>query len=295
MSYRNLGPYLLQRFPPIGMALFVILFLTVKRLAHVADATAFSFLWTDVLGLVAVISFFFRLRVFDEQKDYKDDLIHYPDRILQSGKITIRELRNIAIGGGILEITWSYLSGGTSCLLLWTLTFGYSLAMRYEFGISTWLKPRLVLYAFSHMLIMPLVIAWVWSGHTLITRDTGLLGLLMALSLTGGFAFELARKIHAPQAEKAGITTYSSLLGMGGSVAAVLGVLLTGTGILSLLFAQTQLPAWTQGLMWGFLAGTAAVYLWAVLKQAERSFRLGEILVSLFMLLSYSLLLILLP
>ena len=57
--------------------------------------------------MAAVISFFFRLRVFDELKDYELDLQNHPQRVLQSGRITLRKLFRISLGGSVLEAAWS--------------------------------------------------------------------------------------------------------------------------------------------------------------------------------------------
>ncbi len=195
MKFQNLYKYLKQRFPIINMVLFAILFLTVYSVARSYNwLTSAGFRPIDYLGIFSCIFFFFRLRVFDEIKDYDMDVINHPDRILQSGQITLKELKVIAVAGTLIELAWS-LSMGLPTFLAWLAAFSFSVLMRYEFFIPTILKKNLLVYAISHMLIMPLIILWIWTAYSP-TTNSGYY-LLAILSLLGGFSFELARKIHS--------------------------------------------------------------------------------------------------
>ncbi len=59
------------------------------------------------LGALATVSFFFRLRVFDEEKDYALDAVNHPQRVLQTGRVTLPPLRALAWVGAALELVWS--------------------------------------------------------------------------------------------------------------------------------------------------------------------------------------------
>lgn len=98
MKIRALAAYLHERFPLVNMALFVVLFLTVRAVATLACSvgrcTPQLASWLlDAVGALATISFFFRLRVFDEEKDFALDLQNHPQRVLQTGRVTLRQLR----------------------------------------------------------------------------------------------------------------------------------------------------------------------------------------------------------
>lgn len=289
MTIRALGAYLRERFPPVNMALFAILFLTVYAVARATQpaATALAdFGPREVLGIVAVISFFFRLRVFDEIKDYAADAVNFPERVLQSGRVTLEQLQGLAWAGLALEIGWSGWLGWP-VLLAWGLALGYSLVMRYEFFAPSWLRARLVLYALTHLLIMPLLIGWVWSAYAarpLLTPPLLLLGLL---SLLGGLAFEIARKIKPAPDERPGVDSYSRTLGYGGAIAAVLLVLLAGSAVQAVLLRLLAARAWPFALMAGLLAATAAAYALSWRRPAAGPLKVAELLVSLFMLTSY--------
>ena len=209
MTLKNLVAYLQERFPFVNMALFAILFATVFTVAGRAavgpGAPLLRFGLGELLGMGAAVAFFFRLRVFDEIKDFASDAVLYPRRVLQSGRVSLRALQRLAWAGAALEAAWS-LHRGWPAAGAWLLVLAYSLLMRYEFGVPAWLRARLLLYAVSHMLIMPLVIGWLWLAYApgpLFWSAGG--GLLALLSLLGGFAFELARKIKTPGAERGGL------------------------------------------------------------------------------------------
>jgi hypothetical protein len=291
MTIRHFTAYLGQRFPPVNMGLFAILFLTVWSVATF-DATGQGparFRWLEVGGIAATISFFFRLRVFDEIKDYAADAVNHPQRVLQRGLVTLRQLQWLAWLGALGELAWSARMGWAA-LGGWGLALGYSLLMRYEFGVSEFLKKRLVLYAFSHMLIMPLVVYWLWQACQLLQPDWAApprFWLLAALSLLGGFAFELARKTHAPAAEQPGIDSYSRTLGYRGAIGAVLLVLLVGIVVQSVLLGQLRAGAVPFGLLAALFGFTLLLYSRAARQPEEKLLRRAELLVSLFMLSSY--------
>jgi len=291
MNFKNLTAYLQERFPFVNMALFAILFATVFTVAGHATARPKGSLPPfgpgEWLGMVATISFFFRLRVFDEIKDYASDAVLYPQRVLQSGRVSLRELQGLAWGGAVLELAWSLYQGWPAALA-WLLTLAYSLLMRYEFGVPAWLRARLLLYAVSHMLIMPLVISWLWLAYASEPLFWSAGGVLLALlSLLGGFAFELARKIKTPAAERNGVDSYSKTLGYGGAIGVTVLVLLGNAVVQARLFWQLETGHWPFYLLAGLLLLTVATYTVALLRPQEKLVRGAELLVSLAMLVSY--------
>ena len=291
MTINGFWAYLRERFPVVNMALFAILFATVFGVAGRAVGGAGAFPpalgWVEIGGMAATISFFFRLRVFDEIKDFASDAVLHPARVLQSGRVTLGALRALAWAGAGLELAWSAHRGGPA-VLGWGLLFGYSLLMRYEFGAPAWLRARLLLYAGTHMLIMPLVIGWLWLAYAPAAQfGPGGGGLLALLSLLGGFAFELARKIRTPAAERAGVDSYSRALGYGGAVAAVLLVLLASAGAQTWLLARLGAGAGAFGLLAALLLAIAAAYGVALWRPREKLLRAAEKLVSLALLGSY--------
>ncbi|TGE06645.1 UbiA prenyltransferase family protein [Hymenobacter fodinae] len=280
---RAFAAYLQERFPPVNMALFAIVFLAVRAMAVAAGGAA-GFGWREAVGIGASISFFYRLRVFDEYKDYASDAEHHPQRVLQTGRVTLRQLGVVAALGSVGELLWSAAMGPLA-VVGWGLATGYSLLMRYEFGVGHWLRPRLLLYAATHLFVMPLVILWLWWALTGAGHLPPVFGLLAALSLLGGLAFEIARKIRP--VEVPGLDSYSRALGYGGAILAVLVVLLAGVLVQARLLQMLQagpVPMAVLGLLYLLTVGH---YFRAWRQPTAPRLKQAELLTSLFMLLSY--------
>jgi 4-hydroxybenzoate polyprenyltransferase len=293
MKFRNLGAYLQERFAPVNIGLFVVLFCTVRGVATWASAPyqhllmpAGGLAWA-ALGALATVSFFFRLRVFDEEKDFAQDALTHPQRVLQTGRVTLPQLRRLAWVGALLELGWS-VAQGRATLLLWAVALGYSLLMRAEFGVGAWLRKRLVVYALSHMLIMPLVVLWLFSAYApRLALGGEYLPLLLLLSLLGGFSFELARKLHAPAAERAGVDSYSRALGYGPALSLTVVVVLAGGAVQALLLHGLHARWGAYAVLWLLLASGLALYSTAARRPHEARLRQAEKVVSLVMLTSY--------
>src|SRR5690606_183321 len=112
-----------------------------------------------------LLCFFFHLRVFDEHKDFEEDLRFHPERVLQRGVITLRDLRLLAGLAIITEFTSASILGPAAVLAL-TVAFLFSLLMMREFFVGEWLKRHFLVYATSHMLIMPLLSLMIFSFTT---------------------------------------------------------------------------------------------------------------------------------
>lgn len=286
MNKTNIADYFKERFPLVNMLLFAILFMTVHSVAGYFSVSNSNDVFKITIGIIATISFFFRLRVFDEIKDFKIDAINHPGRVLQSGRVSIRQLITISVVLSIFEISWSILCGFPT-LLCWLIALAYSLLMRYEFFIGDFLKKRLIIYACTHMLVMPLIILWIWSGFYEEGLQHSALYILAALSLTGGFSFEIARKIHVANAESPTVDSYSKSMGFWPAIICVLTLLFVGILIQSYLLYLIKSRIWAYLIIIALYTATCIVYA-SLKKQAlEKKLRLAEILVSLFMLLSY--------
>jgi 4-hydroxybenzoate polyprenyltransferase len=235
--------YLLERFPPLNGLMFFILFATAYILSpyFAAPNQPVSFGLSFFAGFLAVYCFFFRLRVFDEHKDYEKDCIYHPQRVLQSGLISLNNLKVVAFIGLMLEAGISLWFSPT-VFLWWLVAFVYSLLMAKEFFVSRWLEPRLVLYALSHMLIMPVMVLWMCSMALTEGAIPSQLYILCLLCFFSGMAFEICRKIKAPEDEVDGVPTYSQILGIRGATNAALTCLIVSALLLSYLLYKIDGP-----------------------------------------------------
>ena len=267
------------------MVLFAILFINVYALASYFSTRPINFNSKNCLGIIAFISFFFRLRVFDEVKDYKIDQINHPDRVLQSGRVSLNQLFLISAVLSLSELVWSFWSGPLT-VICWLIALGYSLLMRYEFFAGRFLSKRLFLYACTHLLIMPFVMVWIWSAFDHELHHPALY-LLAGISLLCGFSFELARKIHAPAAERETVDSYSKSMGYINSIFCVLLVLLAGVFVQCRILYSIEAHLLTYIAISLLYLAIVFLYIKVVKRPDEKKIRFAELLVSLFMVISY--------
>lgn len=286
IKFKYLISYLNERFPLVNMLLFVILYamvFSVYNMTEELNSHSFGF---HIVGVLAVISFFFRLRVFDELKDYKLDLINHPHRVLQSGKINLKTLQLIGLLGFIVQIYWVF-HAGNAAIIFWLLAYAYAVLMRYEFFVPVFLNKNLLLYAISHMIIMPLIIVWVWMSQSNEFYVNVELFYLLALGLVSGFAFEIARKTRAPEAERETVDSYSKQIGLKNAQYLILFLCFCMMISLMLLFMRLHVPIYLYIII-------SFAYLWIVWeysqtikKPKEDKLRKNEKKVSLMMLIAY--------
>lgn len=286
MEIKHLYAYSKERFPAVNMALFAILFTTVMCIATYTMGKTVQFGVNEILGCLAVISFFFRLRVFDEIKDYDIDLINHPHRVLQTGRVTIKDLCAVSIAFGVIEVGWS-LMNGIETLVAWTCALFFAVLMRHEFFVGKFLKKYLFIYAVSHMMIMPLVIYWVWSAYASVSFNYSLL-LLSSLSVVSGFAFEIARKIKLEGDERSSVDSYSKIVGYANAVFLVLLILLIGVLDQFALLQSLNARLWPFLLIGVLYIVIALLYVSALIRPHREKLKLSELMVSLFMLFSYA-------
>jgi 4-hydroxybenzoate polyprenyltransferase len=200
---------------------------------------------TTLLGAVTLFCFFFHLRVFDEHKDYAEDLVHYPHRILQSGLVSLRDLRLL---GGIAiaaEIVLAALRG-SAAFVAWLAAFLFSLLMLKEFFAREWLKRHFLVYATSHLLVMPLLALMVFSFTTGRWPWEAPLwfGVYAWVGFFVTFNWEVSRKIRAPEDEVAGVETYTRIFGTYGAAYLVLLIRVIDTAVVALVGWHLGLSPW---------------------------------------------------
>jgi 4-hydroxybenzoate polyprenyltransferase len=108
--------------------------------------------------------------------------------------------------------------------------------MAKEFFVRDWIRPRILLYAFSHMLVMPLVALWTASMSSAEAARSMTVWVFAALAFLGGLAFEVARKIRSPKDEHPMADSYTQSLGVSHAstllTAVVFGAALVATALM---------------------------------------------------------------
>lgn len=255
---RRLAAYLAERFPVLGHGILIFAYYSSSQfLAHTLTEPGrpMHYDLSSLLGALTLFCFFFHLRVFDEHKDYAEDCVHYPHRVLQSGAITLRDLKilgGIAITLQIAFCAWR----GMPALAAWSMAFLFSLLMLKEFFVRDWLKDHFLAYATSHMLIMPLLSLLVFSFATGRWPWTAPSWYWMYawVGFFVTFNWEVSRKIRAPEDEIEGVDTYTRIFGTYGAAYVVLLIRVIDTALVSLV-------GWHLGLSPWFYAALVALFV----------------------------------
>ena len=244
---RRFFAWVQERFPLPNALLFFALwaaaFLSGRALA-VPDGASLTLNPYHAVGFLGAWSYFLLLRVYDEHKDYELDMLNYPNRVLQSGLITLGHLKVAGVVAVVAQLgTTLWLGDGFGPALWWWMAvMVWSALMAREFFIGEWLEQRLVLYAFSHMLSMPL--ALLWMAH-MGARGRWLppeIGWLAGAAFFSGAAFEVTRKLRAPSEERETVDSYARELGLRtGSVVVLVFLALSVGGQLMLLASVREL------------------------------------------------------
>lgn len=229
------GQYLLERFHPArnGLAALIL-------------AAGLAFSYTGTVGypapldlslaatIVLVVGMFLILRICDELKDAEDDARHRPSRPVPRGLVSLGELRNVAIGVGVVQ-AFVLLVEAPGLWVLLVSTWGWVVLMTFEFGAGAWLKRRPVVYLLSHMMVMPFIAMLamgVASGSLMVLIDP-VAWFLAAIAFSCGIVMEIGRKVWDEEIE--GVETYSRLWGRSGAAARWL-IVVASTTVLVALF-----------------------------------------------------------
>jgi 4-hydroxybenzoate polyprenyltransferase len=255
---RRLFAYLAERFPLLGHGVLIAAYYSSNQFlarALTRPGEPMHYDLTTLLGTVTLFCFFFHLRVFDEHKDYAEDLRHHPQRVLQSGVITLRHLKVL---GGIAIATEIALSalGGPASFVAWLAAFVFSLLMLKEFFARDWLKRHFLVYAVSHLLVMPLLSLMVFSFTTGQWPWEAPFWFWMYawVGFFVTFNWEVSRKIRAPEDEIEGVETYTRIFGTYGAAYLVLLIRVIDTALVALV-------GWHLGLSPWFYAALVALFL----------------------------------
>jgi 4-hydroxybenzoate polyprenyltransferase len=255
---RRLAAYLAERFPVLGHGVLICAYYSSNQfLARVLTEPGRPMRYdlSSLLGALTLFLFFFHLRVFDEHKDYAEDCVHYPQRVLQSGLITLRDLKILGGVAMALEILCAALRG-PAVLAAWAVAFVFSVLMLKEFFVRGWLKRHFLVYAVTHLLVMPFLSLTVFSFATGRWPWQAPLWFWMYawVGFFVTFNWEVSRKIRAPEDEIEGVETYTRIFGTYGAAYLVLLLRAVDTGLVALV-------GWHLGLSPWFYAALIALFL----------------------------------
>lgn len=203
---------------------------------------------TGTLAFVTTFLTMLLLRVFDEFKDFEDDKVNHPERVVQRGIVTLPELARL--GGAIFAgLVLANAPLGWQAWVAYAAVFGYLLLMRVEFFAPDWLKRHIMTYAITHQGIVPLLylyLAVAALGSVDRVPPTFWLAILVAVGV--GLCYEISRKFTAPEDETETLPTYTRRLGtVGASIVAFVCLAGASSGALG-LWHFLGLPDWVEYL-----------------------------------------------
>jgi 4-hydroxybenzoate polyprenyltransferase len=244
----RLRAYLRERFPLFGHVLLIISYYSSNQfLARYLTNPDEPMQYTarSLLGALTLLFFFFHLRVFDEHKDFEEDARFHPQRVLQRGVITLRDLRILAAICIVAEFGLA-LAAGKAALTGLVIAFVFSILMLKEFFAKEWLKKHFLVYATSHMLLMPLLSLMVYSFATgrVPWHAPPVFWIYAFVGFFVTFNVEVSRKIRAPEDEVPGLDSYSKIFGTYGAAWIVLGLRVIDTTLVSLVGHAIGVSAW---------------------------------------------------
>jgi len=190
------------------------------------------------LAFLGLLFFLFRLRLFDEIKDYAHDLRFHPGRPLQRGLLTVRDIVWMIAVSLVVEICVAVYAGAAP-LIYFSISLAYSLLMFKEFFAGGWLRERFTLYVFSHELLVIPLFLYV-SALQGLTPGLYKASFVWEVALFSGcqlFFLEISRKMRSPEQENGARDTYTSqygilgaslLLSLAGAAALALGFVACG-------------------------------------------------------------------
>lgn len=212
--------WFLERYPPANAVLLLAVAVTVHAFGHggltPAALAAFAGLWC----------FYLLVRIVDEHKDYEADLAAHPERVLQSGRVTLGRLRLVAAAALAVQAA-VVLPAGKAAIGWWLILLGWLCWAAQDFFTGGRLEGRPLLYPLMHVPLSGLACVWVvqlGSGE----RPVGLSALwAFAFGTLLALAVDLARKTGGDPER-----SYGRALGVLRARALLAGVLcaLAGTG-----------------------------------------------------------------
>lgn len=252
---------------------------------------------TSVLFLMFVIflSFFFRMRLFDEIKDYEVDIKHNPSRPLARGLLQVSDVKKMLGFLFVLEFLIS-LSLGKVVFIAWLVAAGYSLLMYKEFFIGQLLRPHLTTYAVAHTFVINLLalLAMVSVSKEDVTQLGRYHFAFVLMNWCYFNLFEFARKTFAANEERPGVDTYSSLFGPKGAFALSVKEVLLGLGLLFFCY-QGLSQIWTSSQFYVLVGAGLCYFLVGLIyfvKPTASSAKLFRHISGVYLLTHYILLLI---
>lgn len=267
-----------ERFPLFRHTLLIIFYVSANALVGFHSASISSVItYKEALCAIAVLFIFFHLRIFDEIKDYKNDLVVHKDRPLARGLIKVVEAKQVAALLIILELCLAIMINKAAFIAA-LCTVIYSLIMYKEFFIGKWLRPKMATYALAHTLVSCWMSVFVFSAVTGLNfwKIPSVYRIFVLVNWMIFNIFEFGRKTFGKEEEKELVESYSKRLG---PIRAALNVVIMATVAmyvaykLGSIFNLSLLFTLSMYLLYGLTLMSAGLYAVHNDKSSARIFR----------------------
>ena len=214
-------------------------------------------MWQVILGLLAAVAYLFHIRVTDEHRDFAHDSTYHKTRPVQSGIISLAELKKIdkvavSIFGAVA------LSGGNLTFGIALISITYTYFAGKEFYLGEKIRRRFFLYNAVNIVQMLLLQMFIYGFYSQGPfAFNAFVATHFAFTALGAVLFEFLRKLKIPKHESAGNDTYSARLGFRTAVLTYASLVLIDT---LLFFRLAQMVASVHGF-WFLLAGFSGILL----------------------------------
>lgn len=220
--------YVKERFP---LATYALLVGGLAISASVSGPEGVSAMRPGGLGLAAlgILMFFAELRLMDEYKDYRKDLVAHPQRPLPRGVLKVEEVgKTIQAGAWVMALyglaLWE-LTGWLSSVL-YLFTTAYLWLMYREFYVGEKLADYPLIYAITHQIILLPLSAFALAAATgapLFETVASRPALAYSIAVLGSFfSYEVCRKLD-PRAHPV-LKTYLAVYGPAKTALIVVGL-----------------------------------------------------------------------
>lgn len=226
--------FIWERFSPFSY----IPFLSLYFIAHYVFTSSLNKypLSSSIILYIATLIFFFKLRLYDEVKDFESDLKAYPERPLSRGLLSHSNIYFAIIICIALEL-FAFSIFGTTGLLAIIIPITYSLLMFKEFFVRKWLRSHLTLYAVTHTAVSSLfslaLLSVLESTYIWNLNVNAYFFALLSWCLFN--IFEFGRKTFVSNEEKRNIDSYSKIYGRFGAILLVISMAICSIIILNFI------------------------------------------------------------
>ncbi len=231
-----------ERFPPYTYLPFMLLFFSAHYVFYKNNVLINVPIIKLTILLLGTLIFFFKLRLYDEIKDYENDLKVYPNRPLTRGLLTHKNIHTGIYISIFLELIAFSIFGFIGLIAI-AVPIIYSLLMYKEFFVRHWIRSHLTLYAISHTLVatfFSLALLATFKSTYIWNLDKNFY-LFALLSWFLFNIFEFGRKTFISTEERRGIESYSKIYGRFGAILLVVSMAICSMVLLNNLKLQSQI------------------------------------------------------